>query len=53
MACPPGCFQPSCPPDQREDFSEFTPFNEAVHYHEYCEVDDWNNQTQVCYYNLD
>ena len=30
------------------DFSPFNPFNQAQHYHSYCLIKDFSNQTQVC-----
>eukprot|EP01138_Halocafeteria_seosinensis_P010847 gb/GECG01011079.1/.p1 GENE.gb/GECG01011079.1/~~gb/GECG01011079.1/.p1 ORF type:complete len:493 (+),score=38.17 gb/GECG01011079.1/:1-1479(+) len=29
------------------DFSEISPFNESKYYHRKCQIQDWNNQTQV------
>ena len=29
------------------DFSSFNPFNQQEHYHPYCEINDFNNQTEV------
>lgn len=29
------------------DYSGIYPFNKAEHYHDYCEIKDWNNQNQV------
>jgi alpha-amylase len=29
------------------DFSSIVPFNDPKYYHEWCEIEDWNNQTQV------
>jgi alpha-amylase len=29
------------------DYSRITPFNSADHYHEVCQIVDWNNQNQV------
>ena len=29
------------------DFSRITPFNEASHYHDWCEITNWNDQYQV------
>nr|CAG4712802.1 unnamed protein product [Naegleria fowleri] len=29
------------------DFAEISPFNQSSHYHAYCEITDWTNQTQV------
>ena len=29
------------------DFGRITPFNSAEHYHEYCDITDWDNQPQV------
>ncbi|XP_064615552.1 uncharacterized protein LOC135479591 [Liolophura sinensis] len=45
MGYPPGC--PSCPMTQRLNFTGFVPFNMAAYYHNYCEIKDWSNQTQV------
>ena len=29
------------------DYSKITPFNLAEHYHDYCDINDWNNQWQI------
>ena len=29
------------------DYSQINPFNSADHYHDYCDITDWNNQWQV------
>ena len=29
------------------DYSQINPFNSADHYHDYCDINDWNNQWQV------
>ena len=29
------------------DYSRINPFNSADHYHDYCDITDWNNQWQV------
>ncbi len=29
------------------DYSQINPFNSAEHYHDYCDITDWNNQWQV------
>ena len=29
------------------DYSKITPFNKAEHYHDRCDINDWNNQWQV------
>ena len=29
------------------DYSRITPFNSADHYHDYCDINDWNNQQEV------
>eukprot|EP00122_Pirum_gemmata_P005334 Pgem_evm1s4855 len=31
----------------RDDFSMFEPFNKPEHYHNYCDINDWNNYGQV------
>jgi alpha-amylase len=30
-----------------DDFSLFNPFNSSDHYHDYCQIEDWNNMDQV------
>lgn len=34
-------------------FDQLYPFNESIYYHPFCNIDDWNNQTQVIYCWLD
>jgi len=34
------------------DFSKINPFNDASHYHDRCQITDWNNQQQVEYCRL-
>lgn len=34
------------------DFSKIHPFNDASHYHDRCQITDWNNQQQVEYCRL-
>ena len=29
------------------DYSKINPFNSAEHYHDYCDIKDWNNQDEV------
>ena len=29
------------------DYSKITPFNLAEHYHDYCDINDWNDQWQI------
>ena len=29
------------------DYSKITPFNSAEHYHDYCDINDWDNQWHV------
>lgn len=31
-----------------EDFAPFNPFNQAAHYHPYCQITDFTNQHEVC-----
>ena len=47
MGYPSGC--PGCSRDQDTNYSGFTPFNDAAHYHSYCQITDWGNQGQVIY----
>lgn len=35
-----------------DEFSQFVPFSAPEHYHRYCEIHDWNNQTEVEYCRL-
>ena len=30
-----------------EDFGQITPFNRRDHYHDWCEIDDWENQWKI------
>ncbi len=39
------CNEESCP--NPDDFSQFTPFNESLHYHEFCSIQDFENQQEV------
>ena len=50
MGYPSGC--PGCSRDQDTNFSGFTPFNDAAHYHSYCQITDWGNQGQVIYIHI-
>ncbi|EFC43633.1 predicted protein [Naegleria gruberi] len=34
------------------DFSEISPFNSSTHYHPYCQINNWSNQTEVEYCRL-
>ncbi|KAF6020343.1 hypothetical protein EB796_021315 [Bugula neritina] len=45
MGYPPGC--PGCSVGQATDFSSFSPFNDAAHYHSYCQITNWGDQGQV------
>jgi len=35
-----------------DHFSQFTPFAKAEYYHAECQIQDWNNQTEVEYCRL-
>lgn len=45
MGYPKNC--PGCSRDDDVNFSSFSPFNDAAHYHGYCQITDWGNQGQV------
>jgi alpha-amylase len=34
-------------PSSQGDYSGYNPFNQSSHYHNYCNISDWNNQWQV------
>lgn len=34
-------------PNDNDDFSVFTPFNDSSHFHTKCQITDFNNQPQV------
>ena len=44
----PGCtYQSGCTEEGREDFSPYFPFNEPKHYHDFCDIQDFDNETEV------
>jgi len=30
-----------------QDYGQISPFNQSYHYHGDCQINDWNNQSQV------
>ncbi|XP_013378610.1 alpha-amylase A type-3 [Lingula anatina] len=43
-----GCFWNNpCTPTKLNNFTGFVPFDKPEYYHQYCEIMDWNNQTEV------
>lgn len=46
MGNPYGC-RHGCDKEHLLNFTGFSPFNDPAHFHSYCEIENWSNQTQV------